>query len=60
MIGYASTCFSYEPDGQFNFAPIVRIAGMRFKNLLEIDFCQKQVSGFHFDPSGMKIKDPPK
>ena len=33
---------------------------MRIQNLLGMDFCQKQVSGIHFDLPGIEIKNPPK
>ena len=33
---------------------------MRTQNLLGIDFCQKQVSGIHFDLPEIEIKNPPK
>ena len=33
---------------------------MRTQNLLGVDFCQKQVSGIHFDLPEIEIKNPPK
>ena len=33
---------------------------MRTQNLLGMDFCQKHVSGIHFDLPGIEIKNPPK
>ena len=60
MIGYANITFSYDPDGQFIFALTVWITEMRTQNLLGMDFCQKQVSGIHFDLPGNEIKNPPK
>ena len=60
MIGYATITFSYDPDGQFIFTLTVWIAEMRTQNLLGMNFCQKQVSGFHFDLPGIEIKNPPK
>ena len=33
---------------------------MRAQNLLGMDFCEKQVSGDHFDLPGLEIKNPPK
>ena len=33
---------------------------MRTQNLLGMEFCQKQVSGIHFDSPGIEMKDPPK
>ena len=49
MIGFATLTFSYEPDGQFCFLLTVWITEMKTQNLLGMDFCQKQVSGIHFD-----------
>ena len=60
MIGYATKTLSYDPDGQFIFPLTVWITGMRTQNLLGMDFCQKQVSGIHFDLPGIEIKNPPK
>ena len=60
MIGYATITFSYDPDGQFIFPLTVWITEMRTQNLLGMDFCQKQVSGIHFDLPGIEIKNPPK
>ena len=60
MIGYATITFSYDPDGQFIFPLTVWIREMRTQNLLGMDFCQKQVSGIHFDLPGIEIKKPPK
>ena len=60
MIGYATISFSYDPDGQFTFPLTVWITEMRTQNLLGMDFCQKQVSGIHFDLPGIEIKNPPK
>ena len=60
MIGYATISFSYDPDGQFVFPLTVLITGRRTQNLRGIDFCQKQVSGIHFDLPGIEIKNPPK
>ena len=56
MIGYATITFSYDPDGQFIFPLTVWITEMRTQNLLGMDFCQKQVSGIHFDLPGIEIK----
>ena len=33
---------------------------MRTQNLLGMDFCQRQVSGIHFDLPGIEIQNPPK
>ena len=60
MIGYAIIAFSYDPAGQCIFPLTVCITEMRTQNLLEMDFCQKQVSGIHFDLPGIEIKNPPK
>ena len=49
MIGYATITFSYDQDGQFIFPLTVWITKMRTQILREMDFCQKQVSGSHFD-----------
>ena len=59
-IGYATKIFSYDPDGQFIFPLTVWITEMRTQNFLCMDFCQKQVSGIHFDLPGIEIKNPPK
>ena len=60
MIGYATITFSYDPDGQFIFQLTVWITEMRTQNLLGMNFCQKQVSGFHFDLPGIEIMNIPK
>ena len=60
MIGYATITFSYDPDGQFIFPLTARITEMRTQNLLGMDFCQKEVSGIHFDLPGIEIQNPPK
>ena len=57
MIGYATITFSYDPDGQIIFPLTVWITEMRTQNLLGMDFCQKQVSGIHFDLPGIEIKE---
>ena len=49
MVGYATTEFSYDPNGEYSFPPIVWITEMRTLNLLGMDFCQNQASGIHFD-----------
>ena len=59
MIGLATLTFSYDPDGQFSFPLTVWITGMKTQNLLGMDFCQKQVSGIHFDLPGIELKEPP-
>ena len=60
MIGYATITFSYDPDGHFIFPPTVWITEMRTQNLLEMNFCRKKVSEFHFDLPGIEIKNPAK
>ena len=57
MIGFATITFGYDPDGQFIFPLTVE---MRTQNLLGMDFCQKQVSGIHFDLPEIEIKNPSK
>ena len=59
MIGFATLTFSYDPDGQFFFHLTVWITEMKTQNLLGMDFCQKQVSGIHFDLPGIELKEPP-
>ena len=60
MIGYATITFSYDPDGQIVFPLTLWITEMWTQNLLGKDFCQKHVSGIHFDLPGIEIKNPPK
>ena len=60
MIGYQTISLSYDQNGQFIFPLTVWITEMRTQNLLGIDFCQKQVSGIHFDLPGIDIKNPQK
>ena len=59
MIGFATLTFSYDPDGQFSFPLTVWITEMKTQNLLGMDFCQKQVSGIHFDLPGIELEEPP-
>ena len=59
MIGLATLTFSYDPDGQFTFPLTVCITEMKTQNLLGMDFCQKQVSGIHFELPGIELKEPP-
>ena len=59
MIGFATLTFTYDPDGQFSFPLTVWITEMKTQNLLGMDFCQKQVSGIHFDLPGIALKEPP-
>ena len=60
MIGYVTVTFSYDPDGHIFFPLVVWITEMRTQNLFGMDFCQKQVSGIHFDLPGIEINNPPK
>ena len=59
MVGYASITFCYDPDGQFVFSLTVWVTEMKTQILLGMDFCQKQVSGIHFDLPGIELKNPP-
>ena len=59
MIGLATLTFSYDPDGEFTFPSTVWITEMKTQNLLGMDFCQKQVSGIHFELPGIELKEPP-
>ena len=59
MIGLATLTLSYDPDGQFSFPLTVWITEMKTQNLLGMDFCQKQVSGIHFDLPGIELEEPP-
>ena len=60
MIGCATITFSYDPDGQFIFPLTLWITDMRTQNLLDMNFCQKQVSGTQFDVTEIEIKNPSK
>ena len=57
IFGFATFTFSY---GHFSFSLTVWITEMKTHNLLGMDFCQKQVSGIHFDLPGIEPKEPPK
>ena len=59
LIGLATLTFSCDPDGQFTFPLTVWITEMKTQNLLGMDFCQKQVSGIHFELPGIELKEPP-
>ena len=59
MIGFAILTISYDPDGQFSFPLMVWSTEIKTQNLLGKDFCQKQVSGIHFDLPGIELKEPP-
>ena len=58
MIGFATLTFSYGADGHFSFPLFVWITQMKTQNLVGMDFCQKQVSGIHFDLPGIELKEP--
>ena len=60
MIGSATITFGYDPDGQLIFSLTVWITEMRTQNLFGMDFCQKQVSGIHFDLPGIELNNTPK
>ena len=59
LIGLATLTFSYDLDGQFTFPLTVWITEMKTQNLLGMDFCQKQVSGNHFELPGIELREPP-
>ena len=59
MVGLATLTLSYDPDGQFSFPLTVWITEMKTQNLLGMDFCQKQVSGIHFNLPEIELKEPP-
>ena len=59
MMGFATLTFSYDPDGQFSYPLTVWITETKTQNLFGMDFCQKQVSGIHFDLPGIELKEPP-
>ena len=60
MIDYATMEFSYDSNGQYTFPLTVWITEMRTQNLLGMDLCQNQASGFHFDLPGIELRQPPK
>ena len=60
MVGFATITFCNVPGGQFVLPLTVWIIEMKTQNLLGLDFCQKQVSGIHFDLPGIELKNPPK
>ena len=60
MVGYATITFCHDPDRQFVFPLTVWITEMKTQNLLGMDFCQKQVSGIHFDLPEIELKKPSK
>ena len=51
--------FIYDPVGHFTFPLTVWITEVRAQNLLGMDFCQKKLSGTHFDLPAIEIKNPP-
>ena len=59
MIGFATLTISCDPAGQFSFLLAVWITEIKTQKLLGMDFCQKQVSGIHFDLPGNELKEPP-
>ena len=59
MIGFATLTFSYDAEEQYSFPLTVWITEMKTQKLLSLDFCQKQVSGIHFDLPGIELKEPP-
>ena len=58
-IGFATLTFSYDPDGQFSFPLTVWITEMKTQIFLGMDFCQKQVSGIHFELPGIELNELP-
>ena len=59
MVGYATLNLCYDLDVQFVFPLTVLITEMKTQYLLGTDFCQKQVSGIHFDLPGIELKSFP-
>ena len=60
MIGCATIELSFDSNGKFSFPLTVWITEMKTQNLLGMDFCQNQASGFHFDLPGIELQQPPK
>ena len=58
MISFTTLTFSYDPDGKFSFPLTVWITEKKTQDLRSMDFCQKQVSGIHFDLPGIELKEP--
>ena len=58
VVGYATITFCYDPDGQFVSPLTVWISEMKTQKFLGMDFCQKQISGIHFDLPGLELKNP--
>ena len=59
MIGFATITFIYDSEGQFSFLLTLWITKKKTQNLLGIYFCQKQVSGIHFDLPGIEFTQSP-
>ena len=59
MVAYATITFCYDPDAQPVFPLTIWKTEMKTQNLLGMDFCQKQVSGIHFDLPGKELENPP-
>ena len=59
MIEFPTLTFSFDPDRQFSFPLTLWITEMRTQNLLGMEFCQRQVSGIHFELPGIELKEPP-
>ena len=59
MIGSATKNFTDDPDGRLSLPLTLWITEVKSRNILGMDFCQKQVSGIHFDLSGTELKEPP-
>ena len=60
MIGYATIFFSYDPKGEYSFSPTVWITEMKTQNFSEMDFCQSQAAGTHFDLPDFELRQSPK
>ena len=58
IIGFATLTFSYDRDGHFSFPLTAWITEMKTQNLLGMDFCQKEISGIHFDSPGIEFEEP--
>ena len=59
MIGFATITSKYDPDKQSSFSLALWVTKMKILNLLSMDFCQKEISGIHFDLPGIELKEPP-
>ena len=58
MVRNATITFYQDQDGQFMFPLIVWVAEMKTQGFLGMEFCQKQVSGVHFDLQRLELKNP--